>query len=91
MQMSVHKMFLCRNSTELKAVCSVTLNNEFNINNVRVVDTNTKLLVVMPGKIGRNGKFYDLVHPIKDEIRKQLEQVVLDEYKHMTTGGKTNE
>lgn len=92
MKIYVQRMFLCHNTSDLKAICSITLNDEFNINNVRIVKTSDKrLIVVMPGKLDSQGKFFDLAHPIKREVREELEKVVLEEYKQMTTGGKTNE
>lgn len=93
MNIKVTNMLLCHNNDALKAVASVTLDDEFAINNIRLIKSPLKnrLIVAMPSKLDTKGKYINYVHPIKYEVRKELDRVVLEKYKEMTTGGKTNE
>lgn len=93
MNIKVTNMLLCHNNDTLKAVVSVTLDDEFAINNIRLIKgpLKNRLIVAMPSKLNTEGKYIDYVHPIRREVRKELERVILEKYKQMTTGGKTNE
>lgn len=93
LNIKVTNMLLCHNNDILKAVASVSINDEFAINKIRLIRRpfNSKLIVSMPSKLNNEGKYIDYVHPIRREVRKELERVILEKYKQMTTGGKTNE
>lgn len=65
----------------VKAYCSVVFNDEFVVNNIKIVhnDKTNKLFLVMPGKEVK-GVYKDIAHPIKKEFREKLEKVVLEKY-----------
>jgi len=64
----------------MKAIVSITLDEEFVIHDVRVIEGNTGLFVAMPSKRTPGGEFRDIAHPIKSETRQHIEKEVVDAY-----------
>lgn len=64
----------------MKAIVSVTLDDEFVVHDVRVIEGNTGLFVAMPSKRTPGGEFRDIAHPIKSEARQHIEKEVVEAY-----------
>ncbi len=64
----------------MKAVVSVTFDNELALHDIKVINTKDKYFIVMPSKKNPDGSFRDVVHPINSEFRKRLEDAVLASY-----------
>jgi stage V sporulation protein G len=64
----------------MKAIVSITLDNEFVIHDVRIVDGNNGLFVAMPSRKTPSGEFRDIAHPINSTTRERIQTVVLDAY-----------
>jgi stage V sporulation protein G len=64
----------------MKAVASVTLDGEFVIHDVRVVEGHTGLFVAMPSRKTPEGEFRDIAHPITTEARERVQTAVLKAY-----------
>lgn len=64
----------------LKAICSVTLDEEIAIHDIKIVSANGKLILAMPARVASSGNYIDVVHPINSDSRKKLEDVVIGEY-----------
>jgi stage V sporulation protein G len=64
----------------MKAFASITIDNALAIHGIRVIQGDDKLFVAMPSKKDGDGKFRDIVHPIKSELRKLVEEAVLEHY-----------
>lgn len=64
----------------LRAIVSVTLNDEIAIHDIKVIEGPERLFVAMPSKREENGTFRDIVHPISSGARVTLEQGVLQAY-----------
>ena len=61
----------------LKAFVSVTLDNEFVIRGLKVIQSSDgHRFVAMPARRKRDGTFQDIAHPINREAREYLERVV---------------
>ena len=69
-------------STEgrMKAIVSITLDDEFVIHDVRVVDGNSGLFVAMPSRKTPSGEFRDIAHPINSATREKIQSIVLEAY-----------
>lgn len=69
-------------STEgrMKAIVSITLDNEFVIHDVRIVDGNNGLFVAMPSRKTPAGEFRDIAHPINSSTREKIQAEVLNAY-----------
>ena len=64
----------------LRAVVSVTIDNELAIHDIKVIEGPERLFVAMPSRKELSGVFRDIVHPISPAARWQFEQSVLNAY-----------
>lgn len=64
----------------LRAVVSVTVDNELAIHDIKVIEGPERLFVAMPSRKEVNGVFRDIAHPISPAARNQFEQAVLSAY-----------
>ena len=66
----------------MKAVASVTFDNELALHDVKVIYARDKYFVVMPSRKNPDGTYRDIVHPINSEARERLEKAVIGAYFH---------
>lgn len=64
----------------MKAIATITFNEEFVVHDIRVIEGNEGLFVAMPSKRTPAGEFRDVAHPINSNARLKIEQAVLEEY-----------
>ena len=64
----------------MKAVVSVTFDNQFAVHDIKVIYANEKYFIVMPSRKNPDGTYRDIAHPIHAEFRAALEDAVLKEY-----------
>ena len=67
--------------TRLRALVSVTLDNDFAVHDIKVIEGPERLFVAMPSRREESGVFRDIVHPITPEARRYMEEMILDEYR----------
>lgn len=65
----------------LRAVVSITLDNELAVHDIKVIEGPERLFVAMPSRREENGTFRDVVHPISPEARNMMESSILEAYK----------
>ncbi|MCC5893763.1 septation regulator SpoVG [Exiguobacterium sp.] len=64
----------------MKALASITLDHEFVVHDLRIIEGSTGLFVAMPSKRTPEGIFRDIAHPINGEMRQKVEAAVLEAY-----------
>lgn len=64
----------------LKAYATITFDDCFIIRDLKIIDGNNGLFVAMPSKKRKDGTFRDTAHPLNNETRERIEDVVLREY-----------
>ncbi len=64
----------------MKAIVSVTFDNELALHDVKVINAREKFFVVMPSRKNPDGTYRDIVHPINASARNNLETTVIDAY-----------
>lgn len=69
-----------QNEEVLKAFVSITLDDEFVIRGLKVIQGMEGRFVAMPARKKKDGTFQDIAHPINRETRQYLERVVLEAY-----------
>ena len=74
----IRKLF--HDESPMKAVVSVTFDNQIAIHDIKVISARDKLFIVMPSRRNPDGTFRDIAHPINAEFRHYLEGSVLDAY-----------
>ena len=65
---------------KMKAIVSITLDNEFVIHDIKVIEGERGLFVAMPNKKMPNGEYRDVAHPIHSGMRTELQKAILGEY-----------
>lgn len=68
------------NTSNMKAIISVTLNEEIVIHDVKVIEGEKGLFIAMPSRKISSGEFKDIVHPINSSARQVLQDAILEEY-----------
>lgn len=66
---------------KMKAVVSITIDNEFVVHDIKVIEGEKGLFIAMPSKKSANGEFRDIAHPINSETRSSLEKIILERYR----------
>lgn len=64
----------------MKAIASITIDHEFVVHDIRVIDGNAGMFVAMPSKRTPDGEFRDIAHPITSGTRQKIQEAVLEEY-----------
>ncbi len=64
----------------MKAIASVTFDNQLAVHDIKVINAREKLFIVMPSRKNPDGTYRDIVHPINADFRAQLENGVIDAY-----------
>ena len=67
----------------MKALASITLDHEFVVHDLRIIEGSSGLFVAMPSKRTPEGIFRDIAHPINGEMRRKVEAAVLETYSNM--------
>lgn len=68
------------NEGKMKAVVSVTFDNDFVVHDIKVIEGQNGLFIAMPSRKSPDGEFRDIAHPINSETRAQLQDAILQEY-----------
>ena len=64
----------------MKAIVSVTFDDEFVVHDIKVIDGDKGLFVAMPSKKASDGEYRDIAHPINSSTRDNIQKVVLEAY-----------
>ena len=67
---------------KMKAVASVTLDNEFVIHDIKIIESHNGLFIAMPSRKTPDGEFKDIAHPINAETRERLQGAILEKYRN---------
>ena len=65
---------------KMKAIVSVTLDDEFVVHDIKVIEGEKGLFIAMPSRKTTDGEYRDIAHPINSETRQQMQDVILREY-----------
>ena len=65
---------------KMKAIVSITIDDEFVLHDIKVVDGEKGLFIAMPSKKTADGEYRDIAHPIKTETRNHIQKMILERY-----------
>lgn len=65
---------------KMKAVVSITIDNEFVVHDIKVIDGEKGLFIAMPSRKAVDGEYRDIAHPINSDTRERIQQVILEKY-----------
>lgn len=64
----------------LRALVSITVDNDLAVHDIKVIEGPERLFVAMPSRKDESGVFRDIVHPITAEARSAIENSILEQY-----------
>ncbi len=66
--------------SKMRAIVSVTFDNEFVVHDIKVIQGTEKLFIAMPSRKVEDGTYKDITHPIKPSFRDKLQSAVMARY-----------
>ncbi len=65
---------------KMKAIVSITIDEEFVVHDIKVIDGEKGLFIAMPSRKAADGEYRDIAHPINSDTRNKIQQIILDRY-----------
>ena len=65
---------------KMKAIVSITMDNEFVIHDIKVIEGEKGLFIAMPSRKAADGEYRDIAHPINSATRDMIQSVILSKY-----------
>ncbi len=66
--------------SKMKAVVSITIDNEFVVHDIKVIEGEKGLFIAMPSRKSPDGEYRDIAHPISSEVREYLQRLILEKF-----------
>ena len=76
---------------KMKAVVSVTIDDEFVVHDIKVIEGEKGLFIAMPSRKASDGEYRDIAHPINSATREQIQKIILDKYQEVMAEEAENE
>lgn len=65
---------------KMKAVVSITIDEEFVVHDIKVIEGEKGLFIAMPSRKAADGEYRDIAHPINSTTRDRIQSLILDAY-----------
>ena len=65
---------------KMKAVVSITIDEEFVVHNIKVIEGDKGLFIAMPSRKAADGEYRDIAHPINSDTRERIQTLILQKY-----------
>lgn len=65
---------------KMKAIVSITLDDEFVVHDIKVIEGDKGLFIAMPSKKASDGEYRDIAHPINSSTRDSIQRTILYNY-----------
>lgn len=65
---------------KMKAVVSITIDNEFVVHDIKVIEGEKGLFIAMPSRKASDGEYRDIAHPINSDTRARIQELILKKY-----------
>lgn len=72
---------------KMRAVVSVTFDNEFVVHDIKIIDGQNGLFIAMPSRKVDDGEFRDIAHPILSDTRNKIKEAIFAEYNKLLEQG----
>ena len=82
MQMTDIRVRKIEKEGKLKAVASITIDNEFVVHDIKVIDGEKGFFIAMPSKKTADGEYRDIAHPINSTTRDAIQNKILEAYEN---------
>ena len=65
---------------KMKAVVSITIDEEFVVHDIKVIEGEKGMFIAMPSRKASDGEYRDIAHPINSGTRENIQRLILEEY-----------
>lgn len=65
---------------KMKAIVSITIDDEFVVHDIKVIEGEKGLFIAMPSKKATDGEYRDIAHPINQTTRESIQSIILEKY-----------
>lgn len=65
---------------KMKAVVSITIDEEFVVHDIKVIEGDKGLFIAMPSRKTADGEYRDIAHPINSDTRERIQTLILQKY-----------
>ena len=65
---------------KMKAIVSITLDNEFVVHDIKVIEGEKGMFIAMPSRKAADGEDRDIAHPINSDTRDRIQNIILAKY-----------
>jgi stage V sporulation protein G len=72
---------------KMKAVASITLDGEFVVHDIKIIDGEKGLFIAMPSRKTGEGEYRDIAHPINSSTRDNMQKIILEAYEKAVEEG----
>ena len=66
---------------KMKAVVSITIDNEFAVHDIKIIEGEKGVFIAMPSRKTAEGEYRDVAHPIYSDTRTQLQEMIMEKYR----------
>ena len=70
----------------MKAVVSITIDNEFAVHDIKIIEGEKGVFIAMPSRKNAEGEYRDVAHPINSDTRNMIQTLILEQYEAMNLG-----
>ena len=70
---------------KMKAVVSITFDDEFVVHDIKIIEGQNGLFIAMPSRKMGEGDFRDIAHPLVSETRNKIRDAIFEEYDKLQT------
>ena len=71
---------LIKKEGKMKAVASITIDNEFVVHDIKIIDGEKGSFIAMPSRKAQDGEYRDIAHPINSSTRNEIQTIILKKY-----------
>ena len=68
---------------KMKAVVSITIDEEFVVHDIKVIEGEKGLFIAMPSRKATDGEYRDIAHPINSGTRDRIQTIILEKYQEV--------
>ena len=65
---------------KMKAVVSITIDEEFVVHDIKIIEGEKGLFIAMPSRKAADGEYRDIAHPINSTTRDRIQKLILEKY-----------
>lgn len=65
---------------KMKAVASITIDDEFVVHDIKIIEGDKGMFIAMPSKKASDGEYRDIAHPISSATREKMQDMILASY-----------